>query len=390
MVFFKSEREDPHRLPTPSLTSLPSGCVRECSGCSHRSYSAAESQDQKFRFVSDQLVRWKSTLHPLRFEEKRLGYRQRVVLRASFFEKHGRQWKFGLWNRDRDFVSIPDCPIHAPRINALLSQLSHFLPADFKEGEFPLVFVVINGAFLTLVFRKFPSEAFLSWKNQLSWTEYGIQAVYVHLNPQAGKRVLTSKNWDCVWGAEEGSSYGPRCFFQPSPRLYEEALDKIDRFFLEGAPHSPVLDLYCGTGVSLKRWSRWSKSLLGVELNGEACRFAKKNVPEALLFQGRVEERLPQIQSFCKPHFANPLCVFVNPPRTGISGEILQFLGELPVGSRVAYLSCSPGTLRRDLLQFEQKEYEVVETVPYDFFPLTHHVEVLALLKKRRLEETRF
>ncbi len=46
-----------------------------------------------------------------------------------------------------------------------------------------------------------------------------------------------------------------------------------------------------------------------------------------------------------------------------------------------AYLSCSPGTLRKDLLTLTQNGYEVTKLIPFDFFPQTIHVECLALLE---------
>ena len=52
--------------------------------------------------------------------------------------------------------------------------------------------------------------------------------------------------------------------------------------------------------------------------------------------------------------------------------------------ARIAYLSCSAGTLARDLESFEAAGYSLARILPYDFFPLTHHVEALALLERRR------
>ena len=49
---------------------------------------------------------------------------------------------------------------------------------------------------------------------------------------------------------------------------------------------------------------------------------------------------------------------------------------------RMAYLSCSAGTLRRDLDALVQTGYAVERITPYDFFPQTHHVETLALLRR--------
>lgn len=49
--------------------------------------------------------------------------------------------------------------------------------------------------------------------------------------------------------------------------------------------------------------------------------------------------------------------------------------------ARIAYLSCSAGTLQRDLDFFEACGYRVCRIIPYDFFPWTAHVECLALIE---------
>jgi tRNA/tmRNA/rRNA uracil-C5-methylase (TrmA/RlmC/RlmD family) len=50
---------------------------------------------------------------------------------------------------------------------------------------------------------------------------------------------------------------------------------------------------------------------------------------------------------------------------------------------RVAYLSCSMGTLKRDLAVLAAAGYRPHAIQPYDFFPQTQHVEALALVAHR-------
>ena len=73
----------------------------------------------------------------------------------------------------------------------------------------------------------------------------------------------------------------------------------------------------------------------------------------------------------------------MNPPRSGLEVEVASALAAELRPDRVAYLSCSAGTLARDLAAFEAAGYEVSGIRPYDFFPNTHHVEALALLGRR-------
>jgi 23S rRNA (uracil1939-C5)-methyltransferase len=48
----------------------------------------------------------------------------------------------------------------------------------------------------------------------------------------------------------------------------------------------------------------------------------------------------------------------------------------------VAYLSCDPDTLARDLAALTDRGYRVREITPYDMLPHTPHVEALAILDR--------
>jgi len=71
---------------------------------------------------------------------------------------------------------------------------------------------------------------------------------------------------------------------------------------------------------------------------------------------------------------------YVNPPRSGLEAPVTAALATELRPVRLAYLSCSAGTLARDLSVLEAAGYRVTGIEPYDFFPLTHHVETLARL----------
>jgi len=46
----------------------------------------------------------------------------------------------------------------------------------------------------------------------------------------------------------------------------------------------------------------------------------------------------------------------------------------------IAYISCNPSTLSRDLKEFIGQGYAIAEIAPFDFFPHTSHMETLAIL----------
>ncbi|MEU2043837.1 RNA methyltransferase, partial [Streptomyces albidoflavus] len=54
---------------------------------------------------------------------------------------------------------------------------------------------------------------------------------------------------------------------------------------------------------------------------------------------------------------------------------------------RIAYVACDPAALARDLGYFREGGYRVRVMRAFDLFPMTHHVECVAILEpvdKRR------
>jgi tRNA/tmRNA/rRNA uracil-C5-methylase (TrmA/RlmC/RlmD family) len=100
------------------------------------------------------------------------------------------------------------------------------------------------------------------------------------------------------------------------------------------------------------------------------------------VLRGTCVARLPQVRTWWAQQARRRLA-YVNPPRSGLEAAVSLALASELRPERIAYLSCSAGTLARDLELLEAGGYGVDAIVPYDFFPLTHHVEALALLSRR-------
>nr|BFE81546.1 hypothetical protein GCM10020093_041470 [Planobispora longispora] len=71
--------------------------------------------------------------------------------------------------------------------------------------------------------------------------------------------------------------------------------------------------------------------------------------------------------------------VVVDPPRTGLGREVVDRVAGLEA-SRIVYVSCDPATLARDLSWFAERRYRLAGLRAFDAFPMTHHVESVALL----------
>lgn len=74
-----------------------------------------------------------------------------------------------------------------------------------------------------------------------------------------------------------------------------------------------------------------------------------------------------------------PNLVLMDPPRTGLSLQLLESVASLHP-EQIVYLSCDPATLARDLARLADRGYGLRSVRGFDLFPQTPHVEVLASL----------
>lgn len=345
--------------------TIPPGCVQACPGCKYREKSAEESDALKMLWVQKNLL---AEISPIRTPAQRWHYRKKALLHARVLEG---AWQFGFirrMGRDEEFIPIPNCPIHEHYISQVLNQLR--LPLDL-----PLVFVLIQGRALTFVLK---CAKDLRWEKELDFKIPQMEAQWINWNPAAGRRVLSSKHWTLLQGKKwigDEFLHGPSGFQQVSG-LASQAIEQSEGFFAE-LDLDYGIDLYSGLGLSLKRWKQNNWHVLGVELGGESVEAARMNSGAEILV-GRVEERIPQLKNFLRNRTKEDFFVFTNPPRGGHDPRVNEFLCETRP-SRIAYLSCNVKSLAADIAALG---YKIRSVQPYDFFPQTDHVEVLALLER--------
>lgn len=361
---------------------LKEGCVETCPGCSHRGLSLQASLAQKERWLKKMLQPWEDAFTPIQTlpENERWNYRGKVCLNTRY---HNAQWEFGMLKRD-DFINIPSCPVHTETVLSTISLLQGVLP-PFEI--FPMAFYYHAHSQVTLVLKTkvFPEMSWLKDEIKQKLKSIGIEGLAIHLHPSAGRRLFDKSGWHQVYGRNfsfdpQGLIYGNTSFHQLIAGLYHKSLDLSEEFF---QPDKPVVDLYCGRGVSLVRWNKYNVPCIGVETGGEAVTCARINAPEATVLQGTCERRLPQLEAWKQSFPNNEFLLYTNPPRTGMEPLVTEWINKSLRPSKIAYLSCSAGTLRRDLNLLGANGYKVHSITPFDFFPQTYHVECLVLLKLR-------
>jgi tRNA/tmRNA/rRNA uracil-C5-methylase (TrmA/RlmC/RlmD family) len=75
--------------------------------------------------------------------------------------------------------------------------------------------------------------------------------------------------------------------------------------------------------------------------------------------------------------------VVLDPPRTGAGRKVVEGITALRP-ERIVYVACDPAALARDIALLGDAGYGLADLQAFDLFPMTHHVECVALLEKRR------
>ncbi|BCS34177.1 putative RNA methyltransferase [Luteitalea sp. TBR-22] len=167
-------------------------------------------------------------------------------------------------------------------------------------------------------------------------------------------------------------------FFQGNRVLLPALLARV----LGAAADAPrVVDLYAGVGLfGLAAAARGAGAVTCVE--GDPIS-AEDLVANATAFGSRVRAVRGDVEGFVAGEGSRlaDACVIVDPPRTGLSPVALGAVAAARP-STVAYVSCDPATLARDLKVLVAQGLAVETVTVFDMFPVTAHVEALVVLRR--------
>lgn len=144
-----------------------------------------------------------------------------------------------------------------------------------------------------------------------------------------------------------------------------------------------AIDLYAGVGLFTLPMARRFARVSSVEAHPKATELARLNLDLAGLNNVEVvtlgvAQWLKQTRPFEPLDF-----LLLDPPRVGCeNAAVAGILALRP--RRMAYVSCDPATLARDLRKFIDDDYVLDSVTAFDMFPQTHHVETVARLTAKR------
>ncbi|MFJ9033914.1 class I SAM-dependent RNA methyltransferase [Streptomyces sp. NPDC102274] len=141
-----------------------------------------------------------------------------------------------------------------------------------------------------------------------------------------------------------------------------------------------ALDLYCGVGLfagAIAERVGETGAVLGIESGKRAVEDARHNLqdmPRVRIEQGKVDQVLPRTR------ITETDLIVLDPPRAGAGKQTVKHLSGLGA-RRIAYVACDPAALARDVAYFREGGYRPRTLRAFDLFPMTHHVECVAILE---------
>ncbi|MGD9955742.1 MAG: class I SAM-dependent RNA methyltransferase [Candidatus Nanopelagicales bacterium] len=168
-------------------------------------------------------------------------------------------------------------------------------------------------------------------------------------------------------------------FWQVHPGAADTLVAAV-RAALDPRPGERLLDLYCGVGLfagALAADLGPDGAIDAVEASTRACADARRNLHD-----------LPNVRIHAAPverWLASPSApdesdlVVLDPPRSGAGVEVIDALLDRAPRA-IAYVACDPAALGRDLGHAARAGWRVASVQGFDLFPMTHHLEAVALL----------
>lgn len=175
----------------------------------------------------------------------------------------------------------------------------------------------------------------------------------------------------------------PAGFWQTHPRAAEVFTESV----LAAAglqPGDRALDLYAGAGLftaALAGAVTASGVVLGLEADRLAVGAARRNLADLGWAEVRHAAVSAESVAAALDSLGEVSAVVLDPPRTGAGAEVTRAV--LAAGApTVIYVACDPAALARDVRTALDEGWQLAGLSAYDAFPMTHHVECIAVLRR--------
>jgi 23S rRNA (uracil1939-C5)-methyltransferase len=363
----------------PSANRIAAACpyFGNCGGCHYQHADYASQLEIKRSVLRETLRRtakldWQNEIVTHAAEPWNYRNRTRIKVRG------GKNFSAGYYRlASHDLLAVEQCPISSPAINRALTQLWQMGRAQqVPEGIAEIEFFVNHDDSRLLVEVSGEADSPICWRFlqdlQAAIPEM-IGAGFFSLAP-GGPRLTEKIGETLLVYAAGGKSFSVSLgsFFQTNRHLIGELAKTV----AGDSQGKTALDLYAGAGLFANHLAARFERVIAVEASpasaGDLESNAEKNVTGV---QATAEQFLR------KSIKSRPDLVVMDPPRAGLGDRVTKLVATLQA-PEIAYLSCDPATLARDLAVLVKAGYRVEEVHLFDLFPQTFHVESMVRLAR--------
>jgi 23S rRNA (uracil1939-C5)-methyltransferase len=353
----------PIRLIQKSPDRIEPRCIHfgECGGGQYHHIDYAKQIGVKSAILKDQFQRIAKInaplINPLVPSPDHWNYRNYIQFHI------GRNAEIGYIHADgKHLLPIKECYLPQPPINALWPQISLDPAIDvtrlgIRIDTYKNMMLILEG--------DEPAAPPFS-------IDIPISAVYTP--PDANLTVLAGDDHLAFNIKGRDFQVSARSFFQVNTVMAEKMID----FLLENLdlqPNSNAIELFSGVGLFSAFIAPQVAALTAIEISGSACHDFAVNLDEfdnVSVYEAPVEDVVPSLtQEFD--------ILVMDPPRAGLAPRVHDAIAQIKP-KQIAYISCDPATLARDINKILKKGYKLISVTPFDLFPQTAHIETMSLL----------
>ena len=375
-----------------------------CGGCQlqHLSYAGQlAAKQQSVRDALDRIGKLTAvTVQPVLGMEQPWRYRNKAQFPVG---RKGRQVITGCYaSGSHMIIPTTECLIQQAlndRLLAAVSQIATELgvtPYDEATGQGVLRHVmgrvgIATGevmAVLVTTQKDFPGNSELVRRLQQAVPE--LTSIQQNINA-AKTNVILGRETIVRWGATVIQDRIGRFTFQISAESFFQVNSLQTKVLYEQAVQAAglgggetVFDLYSGTGTISLFLAEKAGHVYGIEYSRAAVQDAEKNaqangVGNVSFIAGDVAEKIVDLRD----KGIAPDVIVLDPPRAGCETSVLETAAAMGP-RRIVYVSCNPATLARDLAILAELGYVTQAVQPVDMFPQTYHVEVVAVIERKK------
>jgi tRNA/tmRNA/rRNA uracil-C5-methylase (TrmA/RlmC/RlmD family) len=348
--FFRAEvravvEASPHRVQAPCQYARPGGC----GGCDFQHIDYAHQRHIKSEVIAEQFARIAKMEIDVEVEEVSTP----LHWRSRFAATTNAQGDLGFKEtRSNSVIAISECPVLIPEIDfdtiarESIAPNSRVEVALSTQGERTISLAPIRSNRM----EKNPAASIIEGKSALHYE-------------------VVSNSDSLKFQVSQGS------FWQSNINAPATLVSAV-RAFAQAQEGDHIIDLYGGVGLFAKALIK-DIGLTGqidlVEASTTATRDAQQNFRDhknVTVHRGDVARVISQFESAD--------VVLLDPPRTGAGQAVLAAIADMAPRS-IVYIACDPAALARDTGYLRESGYHLQSIRAFDLFPMTHHIESIAL-----------